>query len=392
MQIESLGRAGAGRLAIVMGLLALGACGGDDDKSPAPSGGSAGAGGSASTALPAHTAGKACSADADCEHGSCSHQLPDTNAVLGTTGMETAPDGYCTTGCYNTTECGTGGTCIGATTTASGGNGTRGLCYAACSSSADCRDGYRCIGSLGTPLTTPTATPVGTCQVAPATDKLAPGVVGSMCGADTDCSGGSCTMTGIGVTFPGGYCSGRCLADSDCGSTGVCNAGLGGAAGTCYRKCDSDSDCARDGYRCRAPATIGMADPNAVKQCVAGAKPLADGVVGSACLADGDCGGAAMSCRAQTAAIRGMAFPGGYCTQGCADDSDCGAGGVCTGGFAGVATGTCYKTCTAASDCRDGYSCSTPPSAFGIGAGAGAANSPTVCGPSAPTGEDAGVP
>jgi hypothetical protein len=392
MQIESLGRDGVSKLVILVGMLALGACSSSsDNSSPAPSAGSGG-GAAGSTGLPAQTAGKACSVDADCGHGSCDHQLPDTNiinALLGTT-MSNAPGGYCTTGCFSSTECGAGGTCIGATTNANGANGTRGLCYAACGAPTDCRDGYRCTDSLGTPITTATTTPVGTCQVAPATVKLAPGVVGNACTADTDCGGGTCTMTGVGATFPDGYCTGSCLADSDCGSTGVCAGIIGGGAGTCYRKCDADTDCARDGYRCRAPVTFGMAaDPNAPKQCVAGAKPLADGIVGSACLAEGDCGGAAMSCRTTTSPVRGTAFPGGYCTQACADDSDCGAGGVCTGGFAGVATGTCYKSCTTSSECRTDYTCGPPPSAFGAG---GNATGATVCGPTPTTGEDAGVP
>src|SRR5205085_5880830 len=122
-----------------------------------------------------------------------------------------------------------------------------------------------------------------TCQPAPATDNLTDGVVGSSCAGDEDCAGGRCLTTTNTASYPGGYCSGRCLADADCGSKGSCTPGLVGGAGTCYLKCASDADCDRDGYRCRSTG-------GGRQQCVPGAAPLPDDVVGSACTSDDECG------------------------------------------------------------------------------------------------------
>jgi hypothetical protein len=200
----------------------------------------------------------------------------------------------------------------------------------------------------------PTATTRSTCRVAPATDKLSGTTVGSMCSGDTDCSGGMClTRDALTMNYPGGYCTGRCLTDADCGDVGACTLALPGMAGNCVRKCDTDADCGRDGYRCRMGFT-------GTKQCTPGAKPLEDGIAGKACGGDADCGGISMSCMMQTQGFAGMAgttYPGGYCTQSCVDSSDCGAGASCSVSLGGFAGGSCYKTCSSASDCRMGYVC-----------------------------------
>jgi hypothetical protein len=81
--------------------------------------------------------------------------------------------------------------------------------------------------------------------------------------------------------------------------------------------------------------------------------------------------------------------PGGYCSQQCAEQSDCGAGGVCTGGLLGG--GYCFEPCASDADCRDGYLCEDR-SIGGVGAGlldagaaaaadGGAAAPTTVCAP-----------
>jgi hypothetical protein len=187
-----------------------------------------------------------------------------------------------------------------------------------------------------------------TCQPEPETDKLGDGVVGAMCAADGDCGDGRCLRMSNASNYPGGYCTGRCLEDADCGKNGSCTPGLAGGAGTCYLRCAGDSDCKRDGYRCRATATATM-------QCVPGAAPLPDNVSGRACTADADCGNAAMSCGTR---LGRYAAPGGYCSQRCVDATDCGAGGVCVGGRGGTtAAGTCYKGCADGSECREGYTC-----------------------------------
>jgi hypothetical protein len=383
----------------------LAACSGSDSNksnatTAAGGGGRSGSGGSSGPApLTDNVVGKACSANNDCSNGLCAMSF-GANGLSGVMGTP-APGGYCTSTCAMDSDCGSSGVCIGAFAGIPGlpiggaGAATRGQCYLGCSTSDQCREGYRCVNALGIPVAAagsggsgaatggigaPTLGAIGgasSCQPAPVTDKLTGSIVGAMCSADGDCGGGRCaTSNGIGTTYPGGYCTGRCLQDSDCGDVGSCTPGYGGAAGTCYRKCSSDADCGRDGYRCR---TTG----NSLMQCVPGAKPLADGVVGNACTADADCGGAAMSCDL------GMRTPGGYCTERCADASDCGSGGTCIGAIGGAtASGTCYKTCTAMSDCRAGYACGA------IGR-AGAGNSAAmVCSlaPRTMMDQDAGAP
>jgi hypothetical protein len=410
-----------GLLALSLGLW-LAACGGSDSKQNATSGSHAGAGGSSGPTLTDAVVGKACKSNTDCGNGLCANSF-GANGLMGVMGTP-APGGYCTNTCASNTDCGSTGVCVGAFAGIPGfagggaGGATRGQCYLACATSDECREGYRCTNFLGMPVAAASgaagaaasgaagaatgasgaragmggrgATTAGvnalqanSCQPAPPTDKLTGKTVGSMCSADADCGGGQCMTTGTFGTnaFPQGYCTGRCLKDSDCGD-GVCNAGLLGAAGTCYRRCGTDSDCARDGYRCRASAAMGGA-----MECLPGPKPLADGLVGKACTGDQDCGGVAMACNLS------MSNPGGYCTQRCADASDCGAGGVCVGGFGAIGgaapSGTCYKGCSAISDCREGYTCGSPRGAFG-GTMQMVCTQPPMMRP--PPSEDAGVP
>ncbi|HEX4353109.1 MAG TPA: hypothetical protein VHZ95_09350, partial [Polyangiales bacterium] len=367
--------------------LVLAACGGSDSNksNPSTAGGGAGHSGSGGSTGPApltdNVVGKACTANSDCANGLCSMSFGG-NGLTGTMGTP-APGGYCTSSCAADSDCGSTGTCVGAFAGIPGlpiggaGGATRGQCYLGCTMSDQCRDGYRCVNGLGIPVTAAAGSGGGggaaapglnalggasSCQPAPVTDKLTGSTVGSMCTADTDCGAGRCAANnGLGTTYPGGYCTGRCLQDSDCGDVGSCTPGFAGMVGTCYRKCSSDTDCDRDGYRCRMTS-------NSVMQCVPGPKPLADGTVGNACTADADCGGAAMSCST------GTRYPGGYCTQRCGDASDCGSGGTCTGAIGGGAlTGTCYKTCTATTDCRTGYACGA------VGFAGGGNASPMVC-------------
>ena len=184
---------------------------------------------------------------------------------------------------------------------------------------------------------------------ADAASGIADGGVGSSCAVDSDCRTGQCILdeTITGTVYPGGYCTGRCASDSDCGVRGLCVPGVLNRAGSCALRCDTDADCKRDGYRCRAPGGVG--------RCAPGPKPLPDGVVGNACSTDVDCGGAPMSCATKL----GIDAPGGYCSQKCAVNADCGKGGVCVSGV-GIITlvaGICVKGCTPPEGCRAGYTC-----------------------------------
>jgi hypothetical protein len=288
--------------------------------------------------------GKPCKSVDDCHGAMCATTLA---ARLGGT-AEPARDGYCTMDCTMSSECGAGAACVGS---APGG---RGHCAQSCASATDCRNGYRCITALGAVLaadggTSPIST--GACQPVPQTDKLADGVVGMACTAASDCGSGSCmqTIAIVNTSYPGGYCTGRCFGDTDCGATGVCVPGLLGSIGSCYLRCDDQHRCERSGYRCRVVSNVG--------RCVALADPLPDHVAGNACANDGDCGGGAMSC---SVTLGSEPAPGGYCTQSCAINDDCGAGGVCINGIGivTISSGRCLRACMQASDCRVGYECS----------------------------------
>jgi hypothetical protein len=369
-------------------------CGDDDDQGGEAA--NAGRGGSqALPALPAKSAGKACEQDADCAHGQCWERLPG-----GIFGAQEAPGGYCTADCTGDAQCGQGGTCVanqgGLTGSGGSGAGTRGKCYASCGIDSDCREGYRCVNALSVPLTATGGLGgnSGTCAPVPPTDMLEDGVVGKTCSDAPDCAGGTCvTRDELTMTeFPGGYCSGRCLSDAECGSDGVCAGSIAGAVGGCYLECEDDGDCGREGYRCRAiPATGGLGGQmtQSSSLCMPGAPPLPNGVVGRACSADSECDSVATSCRTQLMGQFGgepTPLPGGYCSAGCIDASDCGEGGVCSGGFGGFGQGTCLKGCSSDNDCRMGYSCRAM--SFG-----GMTIGPTACSPvpAAPPDQDAGV-
>jgi hypothetical protein len=80
------------------------------------------------------------------------------------------------------------------------------------------------------------------------------------------------------------------------------------------------------------------------------------------------------------ATFGGNAAPGGYCTQHCAIDGDCGAGGICVSGvdIVTLLAGICVKSCTPPSGCRDGYTCLSPGGQVGDERGVCSPNPSTV--------------
>lgn len=290
-------------------------------------------------AMPGPTSiGKACASDGDCSDAggaTCAKSFLQFRAV------DPAPGGYCTRSCTASAECGTGSECVGARF------GNPGHCSIACDGHADCRDGYYCAAPAAT---TDAGAVAATCQPHPQTDDLADGIVGSGCKQDADCGPGSCLLQEriTSATYPGGYCTGRCVEDVECGAGGVCSPGFLGAVGVCYLGCKQDGDCGRDGYRCREVAGD--------RVCVPGPKPLPDHRAGAACKNDDDCGGESMTCASDVA---GVPAPGGYCTQSCALDDDCGAGGTCISGvdIVVLSSGSCVQSCVPPKGCRAGYVC-----------------------------------
>ena len=285
-------------------------------------------------------AGTRCKKDSDCGVGRCATRLH----IASETESMAAPGGYCTASCIDDSQCGDGDIC----SVPSGADS--GECLAGCRKPGDCRDGYLCVGAgatFGVSFN-------GTCQPKPRTGRLADGVAGLSCAEDSDCEGGQCAVQSpVGKPFPDNYCTGRCLSDDACGLGGVCLVIPGSAdAGYCYEACRADSDCARSGYRC---VRVG----EHVHGCYPSPDPLPDDTAGKACASDRDCGGAAGSC-ARELPYRNGAYefapaPGGYCTQECAYDSECGANARCIS--RGPEGGMCLARCQDASECREGYMC-----------------------------------
>ncbi len=220
--------------------------GGDGDGDQAGDGGPGQVGDS--TKLGDNVAGKACTSDMDCAGGGA-RCATSVGGIMGLAATST-PGGYCTRDCSSNDDCGAGGVCSSSLL----GSGS---CVAACTSNADCtREGYHCAEGVDLFVLQLPAS----CLPRPETDKLADGVVGKPCGNDSACGTGFCAdsvgeVSAFGQTLPGrdapgGYCSGSCLEDSECGKGGVCVAPVPNQPGRCYLECGSA--CTRDDYHCGA--------------------------------------------------------------------------------------------------------------------------------------------
>jgi hypothetical protein len=333
-------------LVIAASLWPVGGCG---ETAPAHGGATttdAGAGRADGGALLADgTAGRICQAGSDAcwPHGTCAQQLTGGVAFSLLAPPLAAPDGYCTAECSNDAQCGKGGLCFGRGLLGEGGE-----CRRSCRIDQDCEKGQECamqaraLADAGVNLD---AILPSTCQPLPATDQLADDEAGKACKKDEDCQPGYCAES---TSALGGYCSGQCVHDADCGRGGACVAGVYGSAGECQETCKVDSDCQNDanGWGC---GSVGF--------CVREPNPLPDGAVGSACTAANatDVCGPTGSCR--TVGFSGENYPAGYCVGTCDEDSDCGAQGVCINQL------TCLRKCSSDQDCRPEYTCRTHPQA-----------------------------
>lgn len=293
----------------------------------------------ASEPLADDIAGTPCSGDADCPGGVCARgpQLPDV----------AASEGYCTRACTTTSQCGIGGTCV------SSGDG-EGLCLGNCGTEGECRAGFQCAGAVMLPVF---GSP-GACLPMRPADMLADGVAGRSCSDDAECPGGQCaTRNLLGTEYPDNYCTARCYEDSHCGAGGVCLLPLGSFdPGYCLLACETHDDCPRDGYRCWA-----MNDGTRLfHACYPGADPLPDHSVGLPCDDASACGADHAQCATEmpygSFSIPEIALaPGGYCTQPCALDEECGAGAQCIN--VNIRGGLCMASCSDAAPCREGYVC-----------------------------------
>jgi hypothetical protein len=87
---------------------------------------------------------------------------------------------------------------------------------------------------------------------------------------------------------------------------------------------------------------------------------LPDRRAGQPCTLDADCGAREATCAKQLpyfglATNDGVDVPGGYCTQRCSLDRECGEGAQCIN--YGTSGGLCLATCTSDATCRVGYAC-----------------------------------
>ena len=293
----------------------------------------------ASEPLADDVAGTPCSGDAACPGGSCAPgpQLPGASAS----------EGFCTRACTTKSQCGVGGACV------SSGDG-EGRCLGNCGTEGECRAGFQCAGAAKLPL----LSSPGACVPMRPADMLADGVAGRSCSDDAECPGGQCaTRNLLGTEYPDNYCTARCYEDMHCGAGGVCLLPRGSYdPGYCLLACETHEDCERDGYRCWT-----MNDgTRLLHACYPGADPLPDHSVGLPCADDSACGAQHAQCATQMpyggfSIPEVAAAPGGYCTQACALDEECGAGAQCIN--VNVRGGLCMASCSDAAPCRDGYVC-----------------------------------
>ena len=296
-------------------------------------------------------AGEACAADADCAGGQC------------LTADDGFPGGYCVLqNCGTDADCGAGGTCFAFES----GN----VCVASCGAGLDCREGYSC--------ETDEATDTSICLPA----VVPPENVGAACAGSADCDasgdGGERCIGGpdqaagdIPVDgFPGGYCSGECVEDRDCGDGSLCTLGLiqfsdanGNPipnAGVCVKACADDSEC-RDDYVCRSAAA------GEEKSCVPPIIPPES--VGANCVDNTTCdtsmdGGDL--CLNDDLFQGGMSpFPNGYCSGFCslsAAQDECPTGSHCAAVFdtGNPDQGLCFQDCSVDSECAADNFCEDP--------------------------------
>jgi hypothetical protein len=232
------------------------------------------------------------------------------------------------------------------------------------------------------------------------TPGLPPGSLGAPCNTEADCNALSpagkpniCLKTTSpgGWPYKNGYCTRRCIPDSDCGPNGSCEYGFGDwgeALNMCMLKCTgtgSAATCPREseGYDC-----VGMGSSYSVcwtKNPDGGAWDVYDagpgaapGVIGGPCDNSAQCQPPASgTCIPEVRADGGASgYYGGSCYADCTlapFENYCGNGGLCIpqaipSEYAGLpagqdpfvswyCTGGCRTDGGATDACRGGYAC-----------------------------------
>ncbi len=278
--------------------------------------------------------GAPCEINAECLGGRC------------LTAEQGYPGGYCSTfDCENEGCSGFASECFrtdveGQTVTA---------CFELCDFDGTCEraaEGYTCVTLDDTAVCLPPGT----------TNAPPQGSTGSSCSADVQCNGDNGTCL---TTFFGGYCSQEqcndasvdCLGGNPCVPLDPANPDAGNV---CLLACSVDDDC-RFGYSCQ--------DLDGIRVCLEGERTAKnpDGVDdGQPCNSNLNCKGGTCIREATNEETNETAFPGGYCTtRDCEGAEDCnGDNSVCVVRARSTA---CFQSCTADTDCRDGYACKQTP-------------------------------
>ena len=187
---------------------------------------------------------------------------------------------------------------------------------------------------------------------------------GDSCRSAADCGEGTCIDE-----WPGGYCTGSCSADADCGTDGTC-VQVDRTTFICLDNCDPDDGAAcREGYGCTT-------DPFFGNVCIPGCRSNDDCPDGLECdpaggdLGEGSCfdpeGEVGASCEDASECPAGgvcldepiNGWPRGSCiTTGCdtATNDGCPDGSECA--FESRFGGLCVQGCATSDDCRDDYGC-----------------------------------
>jgi hypothetical protein len=257
-------------------LLALGACGDDDDAPPpAPDAGAPDLGPQPSTLFGPCVVDSQCPGEgAVCRRGvdgfpkgMCTRPCLDrTQCDDGITYHHCLPDGsgdtFCAQRCLNGLDCGRNAyTCEGEYPPSGG------RCIGICGSDADCGADAECDEASGR-------------CVAVGTPPRSGGSYGASCDGDADCATGLC-LGGPGSSLEGGYCVSYCilpagynsndlfagdtLPSGACGDDAVCfpaiNTQAEGDLGACFDGCQTNADCrVGEGYECRRTFGLSSGD------------------------------------------------------------------------------------------------------------------------------------
>ncbi len=342
------------------------------------------------TKCSAANCGGCCSSDGTCV------KTPNNagNSSCGTTGNAcidcAKTNQVCNPATYQCGVAGTNGGTDGGSATCGGCLTSNGLCFEITSHTNCGANGSTCMAcGIGQECVS------GVCTSGDA-GSTAAGAVGGACTLDSQCTAVPKTLTSPpycktttdtgSATYKDGYCSRRCTANTDCGTTsGVQNLCIyylgpnGEPDNFCLQGCGTVSTTCRDGYACynfgdtmKPAGGCWLVDSVGKPPPVYDAGPGAVGNAGGACTTTAQCGSANnFFCIAAALPDGGPSgYPGGQCVGDCSlrlDPAWCGDGGAClpylgpsdTRGQRIVweCSQGCNPAATAPNTCRPGYVC-----------------------------------